>query len=399
MVGYSLQIFSVGQVTRYLKGVLASDEALCDLWVAGELSNVSPSPAGHVFFTLKDRECQLRCVMFRRSGRAFPAGNGEAVIAHGYVSLYEVSGALQFYVDAVQPEGLGLLHLQFEQLRAKLEEEGLFDAARKRPLPLFPKRIGVVTSPTGAVLRDIMNVVGRRYPLAELVLVPTSVQGDEAVDGITGAFETLNSLPDIDVVIVARGGGSLEELQAFNDEQVARAIFASRAPVISGVGHETDYTIADYVADLRAPTPSAAAELAVPDRLDLRQQLEARQRSLASCLADSLAGSKDDMNSLLVRLQRCGPDVATRRLRIDDFARRVTTTVDTHLALGRERLRSRILQLNSLSPLLTLSRGYAVVQHKGGGPIVRSVAEVALGDELDVRVKDGSFGVIVSQQR
>ncbi|MDO8673739.1 MAG: exodeoxyribonuclease VII large subunit [Dehalococcoidia bacterium] len=390
-----MQIYTVGQVARYLKDLLTNDPALVDLWLTGELSNVSQSPAGHVFFTLKDRDCQLKCVMFRRPGRFFPAANGDAVVTHGHIALYEAGGTLQFYADLIQPEGVGLLHLQFEQLRAKLEAEGLFEAARKRRLPLFPKRIGVVTSPTGAVIRDIQNVVGRRYPLAELVIAPTPVQGDDAVAGIESAIEALVQLGNIDVIIVARGGGSVEDLQAFNDERVARAIFGCPIPVVSGVGHETDYTIVDYVADLRAPTPSAAAELAVPDSMDLKYQVEARQRHIVAAMSDLLIRRQNAMKAALATLRRFAPDLANQRLRVDDLVRRMAAKVDNNLMMEKERVNSRVLQLTSLSPLLTLSRGYAVVRRKDQGGIVRSVEEVKRGDNLEVRVSDGSFEVSV----
>ncbi|MBI2864626.1 MAG: exodeoxyribonuclease VII large subunit [Chloroflexi bacterium] len=393
-----MQIFSVGQVARYLNAFLTSDAILSDLWVAGEVSNVSQSPAGHVFLTLKDRDCQLRCVMFRRAGRLFQAANGDAVLAHGRIALYEATGALQLYVDVVQPEGVGLLHLQFEQMRAKLEAEGLFEIARKRRLPTFPQRIGVVTSPTGAVIRDIHNVVSRRFPLAELVVAPTPVQGDEAVMGIADAFAALAALGNIDVVIVARGGGSMEELQAFNDERVARAIFCCPIPVVSGVGHETDYTIADYVADVRAPTPSAAAELVVPDRFDLRYQVENKQRRLLAALSDLVGRRQSALRARTESLQHLGPDVGTMRLRVDDLSRRIASRLDAQLLVSGEKVNSRVRQLTSLSPLLTLSRGYAVVRQRDNGQVVCSVEAVARGDQLDVRVADGSFGVVVSAE-
>jgi len=249
-----VKVYSVTEVTGYLRELLEADNLLIDLWINGEVSNLSQSAAGHIYFTLKDEASQLRCVHFRRGRLATQMENGTAVAAHGRISIYEVAGALQFYVDLVQPEGVGILHLEFERLKAQLEEEGLFDTARKRQLPAFPRRIGVVTSPTGAVFSDIVNVIGRRYPLVEVVLSPTPVQGDGAAEGIVQALDALNHIEGIDLVILARGGGSLEELWAFNQEKVARAVFASKAPVISGVGHDTDFTIVDFVADLRAPT-------------------------------------------------------------------------------------------------------------------------------------------------
>ncbi|MBM2826862.1 MAG: exodeoxyribonuclease large subunit, partial [Dehalococcoidia bacterium] len=242
------RIYTVGQVSQYLKLYLESDPLLADVWVSGEMSNYRRYSSGHQYFTMKDSSGQLRCVLFRSSDMGVALEDGVSVVAHGRFSLYEARGDLQFYVDLVQPEGMGILHLEFLRLKAKLEEEGLFDSSRKRPIPEWPRRVGVITSPDGAVLHDIINIARRRYPLVELVVAPTQVQGDGAVDGITRAFRNMNSLDNIDLVILARGGGSLEELWPFNEETVARAIYGSRAPVISAVGHETDWTIADYVA-------------------------------------------------------------------------------------------------------------------------------------------------------
>lgn len=365
-----MKIYSVAEATGYLRELLEADSLLSDIWISGEVSNLSESAAGHLYFTLKDATSQLRCVLFRRVRLAVPVENGAAVVAHGRISIYEVSGALQFYVDLVQPEGVGILHLEFERLKAKLEEEGLFEPARKRELPPFPRRIGVVTSPSSAVFYDIINIISRRYPLAELVFSPTPVQGDGASEGIVHAFEALNETEGIDLVILARGGGSLEELWAFNEEKVARAIYASRAPVISGVGHDTDFTIADFVADLRAPTPSAAAELAVPHR----SELEGRIQSHRSALVAALSGALDRY-----------------RQRIDEFTKLASMHLGSFLAIGRERLYSRQMQLSTLSPIATLGRGYALVQHSTSGEVISRVAQVQRGDAIDVRVSDGQF--------
>ncbi|MCK4965058.1 MAG: exodeoxyribonuclease VII large subunit, partial [Dehalococcoidia bacterium] len=279
-----MKVYSVAEVTGYLREVLESDRLLVDLWISGEISNLLESAAGHLYFTLKDEASQLRCVFFRPK-LAVTLENGSAAVAHGRISIYEVSGALQFYVDVVQPEGVGVLQLEFERLKAKLADEGLFEPARKRALPSFPRRIGVITSPDSAALHDIINIISRRYPLVELVLAPTQVQGNAAAPGIVQAFDAINRTEEIDLVILARGGGSLEELWAFNEEKVARAIYASRAPVISGIGHDTDFTIADFVADKRAPTPSAAAELAVPQRAELEARLQSLSRTLVAALS------------------------------------------------------------------------------------------------------------------
>jgi len=365
-----VKIFAVAEVTGYLRELLAADGILVDLWISGEVSNLSESAAGHLYFTLKDEASQLRCILFHRVRLPLTLENGMAVVAHGRISIYEVSGALQFYVDIVQPEGMGILHLEFERLKARLAQEGLFEPARKRALPPFPKRIGVVTSPDSAVLHDIINIMGRRYPLVELILAPTPVQGDGATAGIVHAFQTLNDTEGIDLVILARGGGSLEELWAFNEEEVARAIYASRAPVISGVGHDTDFTIADFVADKRAPTPSAAAELAVPHRDDL----EARIQSYSGVLVTALSREFD-----------------RSRQRIDEYTRAITMFIGNFLTISQEKLRGRELKLGSLSPLATLGRGYALVQHSATGDVIYNTDQVHRGDAIEVTVSDGYF--------
>jgi exodeoxyribonuclease VII large subunit len=370
-----MRIHSVAEITGYLRELLEADELLADIWVSGEVSSLSQSAAGHLYFTLKDEASQLRCVLFNHARLPITIENGMAVVAHGRISIYEVSGALQLYVDTVQPEGMGLLYLEFERLKAKLEEEGLFAPERKRDIPVFPRRIGVVTSPDSAVLHDIMNIITRRYPLAELLLCPTPVQGEGAVPGIVRAFDSLNTIEDIDVVILARGGGSMEDLQAFNQEAVARAVCGSRAPVISGVGHETDFTIADFVADLRAPTPSAAAELAVPSRDELDAQLISFSRGLSATLSGTL--------------DRC-------RQQADDAARLAGTHLDNIVGGYRERLLVQGLALDSLNPLATLGRGYALVQRASTGEVVSSISQVERGDAIEVKVSDGQFGGKVS---
>jgi exodeoxyribonuclease VII large subunit len=280
-----------------------------------------------------------------------------AVVAHGRISIYEVSGALQFYVDIVQPEGMGILHLEFERLKVRLAEEGLFEPARKRALPPFPKRIGVVTSPDSAVLHDIINIIGRRYPLVELILAPTPVQGDAATAGIVHAFQILNDTEGIDLVILARGGGSLEELWAFNEE---------------------DFTIADFVADKRAPTPSAAAELAVPHREDL----EARIQSCSVALVTALSREFD-----------------RSRQRIDEYTRAITLSIGNFLTISREKLRGRELTLSSLSPLATLGRGYALVQHSATGDVIYTIDHIHRGDAIEVTVSDGQFSSKVTASK
>ena len=365
-----MQVYTVAQITGYLRDVLESDGVLADIWISGEVSNLSGSSAGHLYFTLKDEASQMRCVLFNRKRLSVEMENGIAVVAHGRISLYEVSGAVQLYVDMIQPTGVGILHMEFERLKAKLAEEGLFEPARKRPLPEYPERIGIVTSPGGAVLHDITNIISRRYPLVELVLAPTTVQGESAVQGIINALNALNDREDIDLIIIARGGGSIEDLWAFNDEKVARAIYSSVAPVISGVGHDTDFTIADFVADKRAPTPSAAAELAVPHR----DEIETRLQNYIATMAASLSNS-----------------IELHRQHADDLSATISTQVKNVVSVNSERLRGQELKLDSLSPLATLERGYALVQNQANGEVISNISQVERGDMIKVQVSDGQF--------
>ena len=388
-----MEVYSVIRITTYLRELLETDPHLADIWVSGEVSNLTRSTAGHLYFTLKDSESQLRCVFFRgatlQRDLASMVESGAQVVAHGRISLYEVRGDLQFYVDFVQPEGVGVLAMEFERLKARLEQEGLFEQSRKRPLPPFPERIGVVTSPTGAVFHDICAILARRWPLAEIVLAPSAVQGTEAVRGIVAGIAALNDEPDMDVIIVARGGGSMEELWAFNEEAVARAIYASHAPVVSAVGHETDYTIADYVADVRAPTPSTAAELVAPDRRTVATTIVARRAALSTAVRLCLDEGVACLRGALGRMEHCAPPIDRDRQRVDDVLRLAGTMIDAAFARSREHVGGFLLQLRSLHPQATLARGYALVEK--GGVAVRSVRDVKSGDALDVRVSDGAF--------
>jgi len=390
-----MQVFTVSRITAYIRGVFDADAELQDLWVEGEVSNCVRSTAGHMYFTLKDERAQIRCVLWRSQVAALehvPA-NGDAIVVHGRVSVYEVQGSYQLYVDWVQPAGMGLLFLQLEALKEKLAEEGLFAPERKRPLPPFPRRIGVVTSPAGAAIRDILDVLARRYPLAEVIVAPTLVQGDDAPAQIVAAIDLLDTATDVDLIIVARGGGSLEDLWAFNSEQVARRIVASLVPVISGVGHETDFTIADFVADVRAPTPSAAAELAVPDQQVLREGLSAYQQALLLGVGQSLQRGRRDVDSLLGTLGRLSPRAQLDRQRqsVDAARQRAWSSLRHTMSVRRERLTGLALRLSALNPDAVLQRGYAVVSHGSTGRVIRSVSQVGSGDPIDVRVSDGRF--------
>ncbi len=402
----SLRIYRVGELATYLGELLDSNDVLADCWVAGEVSNLSQSGSGHYFFTIKDHDAQIRCVLFRQQAiwQTVLPSNGVAVVAHGRVALYEATGNLQFYVDMLQEEGQGALFLAYEQLKAALEAQGLFAEERKRPLPVLPRRIGLVTSPQAAALQDILNVLARRYPLAEVMLSPTQVQGEGAARQIAGAIATLNSLDAdeaVDLIIVSRGGGSIEELWAFNEEIVARAIYASKIPIVSGVGHETDTTIADYVADLRAPTPSAAAELATPDMLDLQLTVEALRRALVSDVRGRLAITWDELVSEREQLQRMSPrwQIDNDRQRLETMSASIATHMRHRLTIEQERVKSSRERLDALSPLQILKRGYAIVRDLDSGGVVSSILDIEPGHLLEVRVADGAFGARVERPR
>lgn len=399
-----LKIYGVGELAAYLRELLESDDELHDCWISGEVSNLSLSGAGHYYFTVKDGDAQIRCVLFRKDAmwQTVLPENGSAVVAHGYVSVYEQTGNLQFYVDMLQEEGQGALYLAFEQLKARLEAQGLFAEERKRPIPALPHRIGLVTSPQAAALQDILNVLARRYPLAEVVLSPTQVQGEGSARQVARAIAALNALEGdeaVDVIIVARGGGSIEELWAFNEEIVAHAVYASRVPVVSGVGHETDTTIIDYVADLRAPTPSAAAELVAPDRAELKADIDGLRRMLVEDMYGRLAIARDAVQQDRARLSRLSPErqVLDDRKRVADMLLSMSTQLQHTLALHRERVNGSKARLEALSPLQILRRGYAIVRDLDTGKVVSSLADTEAGHLLEIRVADGAFGARVER--
>lgn len=393
--------WSVSELTRYLRELLEGDFNLQDLWVQGEVSNLSRPGSGHLYFTLKDTACSIRCVMWRNTVNRQPyiPRDGEAIEVHGAISLYEAAGQYQLYADLIRPAGEGILYQEFLRLKARLEAEGLFDSERKRTIPPWPRCIGVVTSPTGAAFRDILNTIRRRYPVAEVVLAPAQVQGEEAPAALLAALSALNQRVHPDVIILARGGGSIEDLWAFNDEQLARAVAASAAPVITGVGHETDYTIVDFVSDLRAPTPTAAAELATPDR----QELEAYQQDCIARMGRALQSALSTYRWELERLQHSlslhspQAEVRSGRQRVDDLSRRAGTALRHLIRLRQARLEGISRRLTSLSPLAVLSRGYAVVT-RADGSVVRSPAQVQPAELLGVRVERGKFTVRVEPQ-
>ena len=386
-------IYTVSQVTSYVKELLEGDPLLSDIFVQGEVSNLRVSSAGHSYFTLKDSSSVLNCVMFRGQSGSDLLNNGTQVSTHGRLSFYEPRGSMDYMVDLAMPEGAGKLSLELEQLKIRLEAAGLFEESRKRPLPTFPKVIGIVTSPSGSVFHDIQNVISRRYPLAKLLLSPSQVQGDTAATNIVTALDLLNVNGESDVIIVARGGGSLEELWPFNEEIVANAIFGSRIPVISGVGHETDVTISDLVADLRAPTPSAAAELAVPDQLVLKENLSEMIMRSYSVFIRQTEIHQRSVSDITQRLISSMPDLNLLRRQIDDICNTLETSLTGNINFTQVELLSLQQRLQTLNPTATLQRGYAVVQRSETGHVLSTTKEVEIGDQLSVTLANGTLRV------
>jgi exodeoxyribonuclease VII large subunit len=396
-------MFSVTQISRYLKELMDTDEILQDVWVRGEISDCKTYSSGHCYFKLKDAEAQLACVFFKnaRLRSATPElRDGMAIAANGHISLYERDGKMQLYVENVELIGDGALFLRFEQLKSRLADEGLFDESRKHPLPSSPSIVGIVTSPEAAALRDILRVLRTRYPLAQVILSPTLVQGSEAPTAIARALDLLNEQGKADVIIMGRGGGSIEDLWAFNEEVVARAIARSRIPVISGVGHETDFTIADLVADYRASTPTAAAAAAVPDMNEWRERLLAFEEELTESVETYLIEQRELLARNWRDLQRLNPQYQLERLqqRLDDTSALLQARMEHILSLDVERLKGIALRLHSLSPLLTIARGFAVVRRDSDLALITKTHQVTIGDELTIQVTDGQIHAQVKEQ-
>lgn len=396
-----MNVITVSQLNRYVKSLLDGDPHLTSVYISGEISNFTNHyKSGHLYMSLKDEGAVVKAVMFRAyaSRLAFTPENGMKVIVKARVSLYEKDGAYQIYIEEMQPDGVGALQVAYEQLKARLAKEGLFDESRKRPLPRFPARVGVITSPTGAAVRDILNVLGRRYPLAQVVFVPVLVQGEGAAPQLCDALRRLNEQQAADVLIIGRGGGSIEELWAFNEESVARAVAASRIPVISAVGHETDFTICDFAADLRAPTPSAAAELAVPDQRALLQQLRHLHERMGAAAGHTVA--RENQRLAALRQKRCLSTplffVEEQGMRLDYLTRAFSSFAQVTIGRGQQRLAAASGKLDALSPLKVLSRGYAIAYK--GDQVIKSVKDVRAGDRVSVRLQDGSVPCVAEKE-
>lgn len=402
-----MTVITVSQLNRYVRSLIESDARLGQVLLSGEISNfVNHYKSGHLYMSLKDENAVVKAVMFRSQAMhlRFVPENGMKVIARARVSLYEKDGAFQVYIDDLQPDGAGALQVAFEQLKNRLSAEGLFDESRKRSLPRYPKRVGVITAETGAAVRDIFNVLGRRYPLAEVVLLPVLVQGEGAPAQLVQALNTFENMRQTDaphapdVIIIGRGGGSLEDLWAFNDERVARAVANCTIPVISAVGHETDFTICDFVADLRAPTPSAAAELAVPDCRELSERIVTLHAAAGRALHAALTQKQNKLS--LLKSKRCLTSplypVEERLMRLDGTIKRFSAAAKLTLSRADRRLATAAGKLHVLSPLQVISRGYATVHTDSG--LVHSVNDVAIDEALAVRVADGTIRCKVTEK-
>jgi len=387
---------SVHALVGYIQDVFTHDPILADVWVHGEVSNLKHHNSGHLYFTLKDQDAAISAVMWRshvqRLGVDAVPANGTAVLARGTVSVYEKSGQMQLYVQSLQPVGAGLLHAQFEAIRRSLAEEGLFEPSRKRALPPLPHRIGIATSPQAAAYQDMLNVLRRRYPLAQVLLAPCIVQGEQAPVSICAALHTLYA-SDVDVIILARGGGSLEDLWAFNDERIARTIFASPVPVVTGVGHETDTTIVDYVADVRAPTPSAAAELVAPDVQALLGQIASYRTTLDLLIESYLTNTNATLVQINRSLHRHHPTsrIATARQQVDELLHRADRATEAAQERKRMYFISLRARLHALSPHATLQRGYALLHAAESGALISTSAAVQSGDAIQITLHDGTL--------
>ncbi len=394
-------VLTVSQLTGYLREVLERDEVMQDLWVQGEISNFARPTSGHLYFTLKDDQAAVRCVMWRGSAArlTFNPGEGMAVEAHGSMGIYEISGQVQLYVDIMKPAGEGALFQRYLRLKAKLEAEGLFDPKRKRPIPERPAMIGIVTSPTGAALQDMVNTIQRRYPIANVVLSPTAVQGADAPPGIIAALERLNRDIQPDVILIGRGGGSIEDLWAFNDEAVVRAVAASQSPIISGVGHETDFTLTDFAADLRAPTPTAAAEVATPDRLDLQNTINEWSGRITNALMALVADLRWETIHLQNALQAASPKhrINTSLQRLDECQSRLDREMKTTLTTRKLQLENLVRSLNSLNPQAVLNRGYAIVTRESDREIVKDICQIDLDDRINIQLSRGKMSARITE--
>ena len=396
-----MAVLTVSQLNFYIKSLLDNDKNLSSVYLKAEISNFTDHyRTGHLYMSLKDEKCTVKAVMFagNASRLKFRPEDGMTVLVRGYVSVYNISGQYQFYIEDMQPDGIGALSMAFEQLKRKLKEEGLFDPEHKQPLPLLPKRIGVITSPTGAAVQDICRILKRRYPIGEIIMCPVLVQGENAAAQLTAAVKRFNKLKCADVVIIGRGGGSMEDLWAFNDEGLAREIYHSKIPVVSGVGHETDFTICDFVADVRASTPSAAAELVSPEDGALYGNLEYYQRKIISAVKNRITLEKNRLDSITSSSVLRSPEeiIRDKQIQLDFLTSQLKSAYKNCLSDKTSKFYSLTSKLDALSPLRVLSRGYAIASENGN--VISSVEKIKIGSKINIKFADGSADCTVMER-
>ena len=392
-----LRALEISEVNSYIKRILSNDAILYNLKVKGEISNFKVHSSGNVYLSLKDETSKINCVIFKNNyNRSLQLDNGSKVVANGYISVYERDGSYQLYINDIEIEGLGNLYIEFNKLKEQLSKEGLFDIKYKKPIPAMPKAIGVVTSETGAVIRDIINVIKRRYPKVNIKLYPVNVQGNQSKYDICEGIKFFNRENNVDTIIVGRGGGSLEELWSFNEEIVAREVFNSKIPIISAVGHETDFTICDFVSDMRAPTPSAAAEIATPNLVDLEYKLENIKNRISKSIMNQVNIDKNRIDYIFEKINNYlkSYTIKDKITQIDKIYDKINFEIENTISIEREKLRSTGAILHNLSPLSTLDRGYSIV-HKEGN-ILNSIKEINIKDNLDIRLRDGNIKCVVN---
>ena len=387
-----LRALDISEVNSYIKRILTNDPILYNLRVKGEISNFKVHSSGNVYLSLKDEKSKLNCIIFKSNyDKSLNLDNGVKIIASGYISVYERDGAYQLYINEVEIEGIGNLYIEFNKLKEKLKKEGLFDTKYKKEIPKMPRYIGVITSPTGAVIRDIINVTKRRFPKVDIKLYPVNVQGDKSASDICEGIEFFNRMENVDTIIVGRGGGSLEELWSFNEEIVAREIFKSKIPIISAVGHETDFTICDFVSDMRAPTPSAAAEIATPDLSEIYYKLNTIKNRMNRSLNNQVILDNEKLNNTFDKINNYMKNYIVRDkvIQLDQIYDKIKLRLEQKLETSKEKLSKKAALLHNLSPLATISRGYSIVEKNG--QVINSIEEVNITDDINITLKDGSL--------
>lgn len=387
-----LRALDISEVNSYIKRILTNDPILYNLRVKGEISNFKVHSSGNVYLSLKDEKSKLNCIIFKSNyDKSLNLDNGVKIIASGYISVYERDGAYQLYINEIEIEGIGNLYIEFNKLKEKLKKEGLFDTKYKKEIPKMPRSIGVITSPTGAVIRDIINVTKRRFPKVDIKLYPVNVQGDKSASDICEGIEFFNRMENVDTIIVGRGGGSLEELWSFNEEIVAREIFKSKIPIISAVGHETDFTICDFVSDMRAPTPSAAAEIATPDLSEIYYKLNTIRNRMNRSLNNQVILDNEKLNNTFDKINNYMKNYIVRDkvIQLDQIYDKINLRIEQKLETSKEKLSKKAALLHNLSPLATISRGYSIVEKNG--QVINSIEEVNITDDINITLKDGSL--------